>query len=301
MAQIDYDSYSSRPASTNQSTNKVGYFALKDNGDEAIVRFAYASPKDFDLVTVHRVQDKTTGYWRNVSCLRDVNDPVEYCPLCQKNVKLATKFFVKLIEYVQDENGTIVAVPKVWERPAVFARELKSKFDEYGYDCVFKIKRHGAKGDMQTKYDVLFANPAKYNVNDYPADFSGFQNFRLDKHSYNNKTFEEITEFLSTGVLIKPQQATANVAPATPVVTAAPVTYATPAYTPTPSTTPVPGVVQTSTPVAGTPQVTYATPTPTVAATPVVTTTSTPVGATTTVGESGPRKRNFTLHFNEVH
>ena len=40
---------------------------------------------------------------------------------------------------------------------------------------------------------------------------------------------------------------------------------------------------------------TYATPTPTVAATPVVTTTSTPVGATTTVGESGPRKRNFTF------
>ena len=97
--------------------------------------------------------------------------------------------------------GRVVATPKVWERPVSFAKTLKSYFDEYGNlsDCVFKIKRRGLKGSLQTTYDVMFANPMIYKPEIYVKDFSGFANLDLAHHSYMNKTFEEMAQFVQTG------------------------------------------------------------------------------------------------------
>ena len=190
---------------TTKSTSKfqkVGYFSLKNDGDVALVRFAYKTSAEFNITTVHTVE--IDGRYKRVSCLRESGkEPVSKCPLCEAGEKLYSKFYVKLIEYTKDESGNVVATPKVWERPSGFAQQLEPLCAEYGGDLcdhIFKIKRRGAKGDMQTTYDVMYANPELYKESvGYVKDFSAFDNFDLSRHSYYVKSFEEISEFLETG------------------------------------------------------------------------------------------------------
>ena len=186
---------SAKPTSKFQ---KVGYFKLENDGDSALVRFAYKDKSEFEIATVHVVE----GY-RRVVCLRDAKDPVDKCPLCAAGEKLFSKFYVKLIEYTKDAEGNVVVTPKVWERPSSFARTLDSLCEEYGADLcdhVFKVKRKGAKNDTGTTYDVMYANPELYKESiGYVKDFSAFNNFDLSKHSYYVKSFEEIAEYCETG------------------------------------------------------------------------------------------------------
>jgi len=210
MSVYSYESFlkSSAEKSSAKPTSKftkVGYFSLKEDGATAIVRFAYKNKSEFDIVTVHTAE--VNGNWKRVSCLREnLKEPVEKCPFCEAGEKLYSKFYVKLIEYTKDEQGNVVATPKIWERPAGFAQQLDSLCTEYGGDLcdhVFKIKRRGAKGDMQTTYDVMYANPELYKESvGYVKDLSAFapaNNFDLAKHSYYVKSFDEMVEFLETG------------------------------------------------------------------------------------------------------
>lgn len=207
MSVYSYESFlknkSEKPETAKKSKfQKVGYFKLDNDGDTAVVRFAYSTPKEFMLADVHTVE--VDGRYKRVVCLReDGNEPISNCPLCEAGEKLSKKFYVKLIEYTKDEQGNVVATPKVWERPRAFADDLASKFEEYGEPLsnhIFKIKRRGAKGDMKTTYDVNYANPELYKESvGYVKDFSAFDNFDLSKHSFYVKTYEEIAEFLKTG------------------------------------------------------------------------------------------------------
>lgn len=207
MANITMENYEQREQEVNKDFAKVGYFnSLKNDKDEAIVRFVYADVKEFDLLTAHKV--KVGEYYRYISCLRDGNDPVDKCPICQRGDKVTLRFFVKLIEYVKDENGNVLPVAKVWDRPASFAKDLKGYIEEYGdlKNVIFKIKRSGAKGDMQTKYTLVVANPTVYNDNVYVKDFSAFDNFDLGRHSYYDLDFNEVKYFVTTGNI--PQRVT---------------------------------------------------------------------------------------------
>lgn len=204
MAKFSYADYASKSKETHQSTanreRNVGYFSLKDDGDEALVRFNYSSVDDFDIVTVHNVQ--VNGNWRRVSCLSDGHDSAHKCPLCESGERVYSKFYVKLIEYTKDENGNVKAQAKVWERPVAFADTIKSYLDEYGdlRNQVFKIKRKGAKGDIQTTYGLIFANPQIYKEElGYTKDFSAFESLDLGHFSYLKKSAEEMKEFLNTG------------------------------------------------------------------------------------------------------
>ena len=197
MAKVNFNDVNTRNERRNDFT-KVGYFnTLKDDGDEAVVRFAYHNVDEFDLITIHTIE--MGGKWRKVSCLRNsAQDPIQNCPFCEAGERLATKFYVKLVEYTRDDNGNIVSQAKVWERPLSFAKMLKSYFDEYGdiSEYVFKIKRHGAKGSMQTTYDIVLANPNVYKPELYSKDFSAFSTLDLSKHSYYIMSKEEMAEYL---------------------------------------------------------------------------------------------------------
>jgi hypothetical protein len=102
---------------------------------------------------------------------------------------------------------------------------------------------------MQTTYsmDVLPANHPVFKPDMIPMDFSAFTNFNVARHSYWEKTDEEIQAFLATGQFPERAQnnnqqsvntmantATTYAAPATPAYTApaqvAP-TQTVPAYT----------------------------------------------------------------------
>ena len=204
MAKFDFTEYENR-SSINKGEDKrtkVGYFnSLKNDGDEAVVRFFYTSPAQFELVSVHNI--KLGDKWRRISCLREsAYAPITDCPLCEAGEKVTLKFFVKLLEYVRDENGNIVAIPKVWERPMSFATTLKSYFDEYGdiSQHVFKIKRHGVANDINTTYDIIYANPNIYKPEIYVPDFAGLDKLDLSRHSYMVKSRDEMLSYLDNGI-----------------------------------------------------------------------------------------------------
>ena len=187
MAQISKEEFLAMQASreaaqkTNQNQNRprVGFFGLRDDGDEAIVRFNYNDVDDFykDLYTVHPVT--IDGKFRKVNCINDIKNGVHTCPLCEAGVQLQNKFYIQLIEYTRDEQGNIVPQARVWERPTSYMQLLGNLVAEYGplKDSVFKIKRVGERGNMQTTYNIMFCNPSIYNDQLYTKDFSVFEGY----------------------------------------------------------------------------------------------------------------------------
>lgn len=202
MAKFSYDQLQQiqKATSNNEDKRKVGYFnSLKNDGDEAIVRFVYSNPSQFDLAVVHNV--KVGEYTRYVSCLRNGLDDIQKCPLCARDEKVQSRFFVKMLEYVYDETGKIVPKAVVWDRPASFADYMAGLIKEYPNfnDKIFKIKRRGAKGDKKTRYDVMLANPDVYKEAVYPKDFSAFDDFDLGHHSYYELDYNDMVTFVRTG------------------------------------------------------------------------------------------------------
>lgn len=184
MGQISRDEFLQMQAQREQTRAqaattgpRVGFFSLKDDGDEAIVRFAYNDPSEFDVFTVHPVT--IDGKFRKVNCINDLKAGVHSCPLCAAGIQLQQRFYIKLIEYTRDEQGNIVPQPRVWERPASYMQILNNLFTEYGSLCnsVFKIKRSGERGSMQTTYSIMYSNPSIYNEELYKKDFSAFENY----------------------------------------------------------------------------------------------------------------------------
>lgn len=182
MARLSFDAFqqsqSARQAQqTTSDKPRVGFFALKNDGDEALVRFMHDSTADFDIVTTHRVM--IDGRTRAVNCIREAREPIDACPLCAAGKPLQQRFYIHLIEYTKNEQGQVVATPKVWERSTAYIGTLKGYIDEYGplSNVLFKVRRQGAAGSMDTTYNITFANPNVYRNDLYPCDRSVFENY----------------------------------------------------------------------------------------------------------------------------
>ena len=200
MGKINWNDFQARAAEmeARQASNgpRVGFFTLKNDGDEAIVRIMHDTPDDFDILAVHPVQ--VDGRFRNVSCLRGPSDPMDMCPFCLENKKLATKIYIHMIQYVRDENNQIVAQPKVWERTTAYARQIAEYINEYGplSDMIFKIKRNGAAGSMDTTYTIIPANAKLYPEDLYVKDYEMFANYQALGHAVMNKSYEDMMQMV---------------------------------------------------------------------------------------------------------
>lgn len=203
MGQINYEKFQAgvKEREDRQQGKRVGYFSLKNDKDEAIVRFMHNSPADFDIMYVHPMQ--INGKFRNVNCIRDPEvDPIDHCPFCAAKKKIQTKIFIHLIEYTKDENGNIVGQPKIWERTAGYISTLKNLCDEYAplSDNLFKIKRNGAAGSMETTYNIMYAPPQVYRQDVYKKDEEAFNGIKALGTSVMNKTFEQMADMLNDEV-----------------------------------------------------------------------------------------------------
>ena len=257
----DYQNVIAKAQNNNATSNvKVGFFKLKNDQDEALVRINVNSMDDLQFATVHQLG--AAQKWMKVGCLNPVGSYSDNCPLCSAVAagntsigKASKKVFVQmLVSYKDPVTGQFAAaIPVIWERPAGFASEIASKLRDYGplTERVFKITRNGAAGDMKTTYPLNYV-PIYDKPEAVPADFSAFANFNIAKHSFWEKSVEDITTFLTTGSFpeyVKPQNAapvegayvapTAFNAPQTAAPTfntqptyQAPVTPAAPTYTP---------------------------------------------------------------------
>lgn len=196
MAKISFEEAQS---SVNNNNTGIGFFSLADDGDEAIVRILHDSTDSFDIVTVHEIQvgDKR----RKIDCLRTLRDPLDRCPFCNAGMKTSQRFYIHLLEYQKDESGNIVVLPRIWERSTQYATTIKNLMDEYGplSDCVFKIRRNGAKGDMHTTYSIMFGNPNVYKEEFYPKDTSAFDEYSVVGNIVASKTADEMKYYLLNG------------------------------------------------------------------------------------------------------
>lgn len=250
MARISFDTFQE---TAGQETNNGGYavklFALKDDGDEAIVRIMHDSVEDFDIITTHPI--KLGENYRKVSCIRDPREPMDKCPLCQAGHKIQQRFFVHMIQYDKDpQTGAIIATPVVWERSAKeYATKLKTLIDEYGplSQSVFKIRRNGKKGSMETTYEILYGNPNIYRPDIYPADKGALEGYSALGKVVMDKDYNELTQFIVTGSFPQRQQTNESAASgAAPEIPDAPITTNPAIVTQQPFVAPVaPAVVDT--------------------------------------------------------
>ena len=83
------------------------------------------------------------------------------CPLCQISSGIKNRAYLKMIQYVRNEDGTAYKVlPKVWERSIPFIQSsiVPLRDPEDGIDklssVVCKIVRQGKAGSKDTKYNI---------------------------------------------------------------------------------------------------------------------------------------------------
>lgn len=240
MAQVTFDVANEMESARQQSSgNSFDFFTLRNDGDEAIVRFRYQNTSQFKIFTVHDVELVNNGRKsrRKVNCLREPRDQIDMCPLCKSGVNSRNTFLIEMIQYITDpQTGAVTVKPVVWERSMSYANRLKSLIDEYGPldDCIFKIKRCGAAGSMDTTYEIFYGNPKMYPDNVFVKDFSAFESVNFLGSVIMSKNYDEMTNYLSTGAF--PNAQTDNAQSAAGAYAANEATYApapsTPQYVP---------------------------------------------------------------------
>lgn len=177
----------------------VGFFSLKHDGEEAIVRIMCDSMADLEIMTVHPITVGASSFPnRQVNCLRDPRDPLDMCPLCAAGEKIRQKVFIRMIQY---DPTTKEAKAVVWDRVAsVFAPRIKSFLENYGplSHIMCKIIRHGT--GKNTTYDIVpNLNPQEFNETNYPIPEDAFEDFSVLGRMVMDKNAEEIIEFMRTG------------------------------------------------------------------------------------------------------
>ena len=234
----DYQNVVAKAQANAGSVQKVGFFKLKNDGDVAVARLNISTTDDLAFASVHTIS--ANGKWLKVSCMNPLGSYAGSCPLCSAVAggntsisKAAKKVYIQMMVSYRDPNsasGYTAPAPVIWERPAGFSKEIANKLMIAGdlRNTLVLITRNGAAGDMQTTYsmDLIPATHPVFKSEMVPNDFSAFANFNIAKHSYWEKTVDEINAYLTTGSFPEAIR-TNNTAPA---VAAAPVATAAPAY-----------------------------------------------------------------------
>ena len=245
-----YQQIAAQEQTQSGNSTKIGYFKLANDGDIAVARINISSTDDFMFAAVHTVQ--AGGKWLKVSCHNPLGMNGGACALCAANQanpkgsisKSTKKMFIPMIVSYRDPqavNNYTTPIPVIWDRPAGFSRELANKLMVAGdlKNTLVLITRNGKAGDMQTTYsvDVLPATHPVFKPEMIPVDFTAFNNFNIAKHSYWEKTTEEINTFLATGQF--PEKAQNAQQAAIPSAAAAANAYTAPASTVPTYTAPV--------------------------------------------------------------
>ena len=142
MARVKFDEMEKYSVSTGGN-----WFSLKDDGEVKKVRFLFDSLDDLPI----RVHDVKVGEnYRSVVCLRDYDDPMHKCPLCEEGNIARVKLFIPLHD---ETDGNV----KFWQRPKSFGTKIASQFSRHRDfpSHLFEVERHGKAGDKQTTYELF--------------------------------------------------------------------------------------------------------------------------------------------------
>lgn len=173
---------------------RTNFLTLANDGDSAVIRFAYNSMNDIIIDMVHEAQDNQ-GNRKVIGCLRnELSQPESVCPLCSQGNLL--KKTVYLTVYNEDEKQM-----QVWQRGGgFFSGTLEPLFEEYEdvplCSVPFKVKRKGAKGDPHTTYSVIPLPVDNTRLEDLGEPIDVVESGILKELS-----FDEMNTFIQTGAL----------------------------------------------------------------------------------------------------
>ena len=184
---------------------RTSFLTLSNDGDSAVIRFAYNSLDEIIVDTIHEVQD-SEGNRKVVSCLRnEISEPISVCPICASGQQYRKTVYLNVFN--QDANEM-----QIWQRGEnFFLKTLLPLFTEYKdtplCSIPFKVKRNGAKGDPRTTYSVI----------PLPVDGTTLEQLGepvdvVEQGIIKELSFQEMDNFVRTGIL--PSNNQGNEAPA---------------------------------------------------------------------------------------
>lgn len=152
------------------NSGATNFLSLANDGDQAIVRFAYNSILDIPIYLIHEIPGED-GRNKNVGCLRSSYDqPDSVCPLC------AAGYMTKKSIYFNVRNEQTGEM-QLWQKTEAFFRRnvlpILQEYEESGTPICsipFKIKRNGAKGDTRTTYTLIPLPSDTTTLDDFPED-----------------------------------------------------------------------------------------------------------------------------------
>lgn len=167
--------------------SNVDWFQLRNDGDVARVQFIMDRYEDIQVFMAHKVKPNGSQYDIKVDCLRNYNDPLNKCPLCEAGIKTSAVKFIGLY----DKSDKKV---KLWERGSRFIKSLKPYCDRYKplRNYAFDIQRNGAAGSRDTTYQI-------FPVLDEQGDDISTLTYDALGVGVRQWTAEEMKEYLRTG------------------------------------------------------------------------------------------------------
>ena len=188
-----------------------GFFSLKEDKETSVIRFMYNSLDDIEGFAVHEVE--VDGKKRYVNCLREYNDPLDKCPLCEAGYLVKPKLFLNVFECELDANGNPNGngTIKIWDRGKSFYKKLSSLSARYNplVGTPFEIERNGARGDTKTTYETYPLAPDGTTLEDLPQAPEILGGLVLDR------SFDELNVFLDTGNFPKNENSVPSTRPDT--------------------------------------------------------------------------------------
>lgn len=148
-----------------------GLFRLPNDGDSAEVIFLYEKITDAQIGPMHYIS--CGAYTGLVHCLESAD-----CPACAFQLKVQEKLLVPLYNISAGE-------PQFFNRGSLFKEQLvRDVFNRYPNptEYKFRITRHGAAGDRDTKYSISVLD---YNDGPKYADIMAKYNIKFPEYYEN--------------------------------------------------------------------------------------------------------------------
>ena len=174
------------------------FLSLQNDGDSAVVRFAYNSVDELcGCDSVHTIKNTETDKYVTVDCLKtDNSNPDSVCPLCASGIKMQKIYYLQVRH---EETGEML----LWQRSENFVLNtlvpLLSDYEADGTPITglpIKIVRHGAKGDLNTTYALIPKAADGMTLDQFPEDIDVRVEGIVKEYS-----FQELQNYVATGKL----------------------------------------------------------------------------------------------------
>lgn len=198
-----------------EKASGINFLKLEDDGWQAKIRFMYGANEIPQGYTVHKVTTKDNKV-KFIPCLRELNQPIDTCPLCKSGNAYQVQFFlpVYVISLTKCIDGVLQAEeqinqPMVFQRGKTFQGAIQSAIRQSKgqplVNTVFNLVRNGKARSKDTTYSVEYFNTDNTTLENLPP--------RIDIVGSNivpNVTYEAMFEYINqpSGIVTRQVQYT---------------------------------------------------------------------------------------------